>query len=641
MGKRLSEEITRRDFLNGVALTVGATLIPADLISLYAESDVPPEYYPPALTGLRGSNDGSYETAHRLRDTTFMDRVGSIKDSKEEYDLVIVGGGISGLSAAYFYRKIAGPDARILILDNHDDFGGHARRNEFHINNRMILGFGGTWSIDSPAPYSIVAKGLIEELGIDVSRWNQVMDRRFYPSLGMHSSVFFDKETFGTDRMVPFFSNYEQEGPERKVEIWKRFLAEAPLNDVAKSDIRRLFREEKDYMPGLSSEQKKAKLARISYASFLMDFVKVDSQVVKLLQARTHDLYGAGIDAVPAQDAWGMGFPGFEGMQLDPSFGKGMNLDAMQHPDGGAAYFFHFPDGNATITRLLVRRLVPAAIPGTTSNDIVTAKCDYSKLDRRAFPTRIRLNSTVVRVRHVETLSEASHVEITYAKGKEIENVKAKHCILACWHSMIPYICPELPETQKEAMLYGAKVPILYTNVLLSNWKAFVKAGTHSVYCPGSYHSSVSLDLPVSIGDYDCPKNPDEPMMVHLVRMPCRPGLPARSQHRAGRSELLSTKFATYEQKIREQLARMFGPYGLDPERDLRAITVNRWAHGYAYQYNSLFDPFWLEGKETPCERARKPFGRLAIANADSGAYSYTDCAIDHAHRAVSEILKS
>ena len=159
------------------------------------------------------------------------------------------------------------------------------------------------------------------------------------------------------------------------------------------------------------------------------------------------------------------------------------------------------------------------------------------------------------------------------------------------------------------------------------------------VHAPGSYHTGVNLNLPVSIGDYRFARGPEEPIVVHLAKAPCRPGLPAREQHRAGRTELLTTSFPTFERNIRDQLARMLGPSGLDPARDIAAITVNRWPHGYAYQYNSLFDPFWLENGETPCMVARRPFGLVAIANSDAAAYAYTDAAIDQAFRAVQEIL--
>ena len=273
-------------------------------------------------------------------------------------------------------------------------------------------------------------------------------------------------------------------------------------------------------------------------------------------------------------------------------------------------------------------------------SDVVPAKANYAKLDDAESPVRIRLNSTAVRVKHVGDMASAKEVEVTYARGGKVYTVKAKNSILACWHVVIPYICEELPDKQKEALASAQKVPLLYTNVALRNWTAFQKVGTNAVYAPGMYHSYVNLDLPVSIGGYECARKPEEPIVVHMMKTACHPGLPARQQHSSGRIELYTTTFETMERKIRDQLARTLGPGGFDPARDIAAITVNRWPHGYAYEYNSLFDSFWLEGGETPCEVARKPFGRIAIANADAGAYAYTDEAIDQAYRAVGEITK-
>src|SRR4029077_10301678 len=187
--------ITRRDFLNGVALTVGAAIVPADWLAAIDTpdgSEKSPDYYPPALTGLRGSHPGSFDAAHSLRDGTFWDHAGSPVDTNEKYDLVIVGGGISGLSAAHFFRKVAGPKARVLVVDNHDDFGGHAKRNEFQSPKHTMLGFGGTFSIESPAPYSAVSKGLIEELGIDVSSYSRYVRRDLYRSFGLAPKIFLD-----------------------------------------------------------------------------------------------------------------------------------------------------------------------------------------------------------------------------------------------------------------------------------------------------------------------------------------------------------------------------------------------------------------------------------------------------------------
>lgn len=642
----MRRNITRRDFLNGIALTAGAAALPPHLLAAL-QHDLDPEksphYYPPALTGLRGSHVGSFEVAHSLRDADFWQHAGTPIETGEKFDLIVVGGGISGLSAAYFFRK-SNPNARVLIIENHDDFGGHAKRNEFTVADRRLLGYGGTFSIESPAPYSAVAKGVVEDLGIDVASYPKYVSKGLYSSRGMRRHIFFDKQTFGTDKLVinPAAMGDGESGDALRIsaEAWKAFLAEAPLSAAAKQDYHGLFIDPKDYFPSLTSDEKKDKLARISYAKYLTDVAKVSDEIVKLYQAAPQPLFGLGIDAVSAQDAWGLGYPGFLGMKLDPGPGKGMNRDCIPNAEADK-YFFHFPDGNASIARMLVRKLIPEAIAGSTAEDIITQRANYAKLDDESSPVRIRLNSTAVRVRHMGDHSSAREVEVTYARLGKVYTARAPFTVLACWNMVIPYICAELPEHQKQALHWEPKVPLLYTNVAIRSWDAFQKLGASSVYAPHCYHSAFTLDIPVSIGDYHCSTDPDQPIVIHMMKTPCKPGLPARDQHRMGRIELFMTDFETMERNIRDQLARTLGAGGFDPARDIAAITVNRWPHGYAYEYNSLWDKFWIDGGEIPCEAARKPFGRITIANADAGAYAYTDGAIDQAWRAVNELPKS
>ena len=525
--------ISRRDFLNGVAVTAGASLLPPHLAAAL-EPDFDPEkaagYYPPALTGLRGSHEGSFEVAHNVRDGDFWQKAGQPINTGETFDLIVVGGGISGLSAAHFLRK-TNPSARILVLDNHDDFGGHAKRNEFSVGERRMLGFGGTFSIESPAPYSAISKALVDELGIDVSSFPKYISRDLYRSLGMSPSIFFDRETFGSDRLVinpaPVGGGETGEAAPQSSDVWKRFNDQAPLSDAAKRDLRRLIFEAKDYYPGLSSDEKKARMARISYAKFLVEVANASPELVKMYQAAPHGLFGVGIDGVAAQDAWGLGLPGFSGMKLDPAPGKGMNRDAIPNAEA-EKYFFHFPDGNASIARLLVRTLIPDAIRGKSSTDVVTAKADYARLDHASSPVRIRLNSTAVRVKHVGDPAKAKEVEVTYSRGGKLYSVRAPFAVLACWNMVVPYICAELPEKQKEALHYAAKVPLLYTNVALRNWTAFQKLGVSNIHSPGAYWNSVNLNWPVNIGDYHSPRLPEEPTLLFLSRTPCKPGLPAR-----------------------------------------------------------------------------------------------------------------
>ncbi len=632
----MDSEITRRDFLNGVAIGTGgaiaASIFP-DFETVLAQGSS--GAYPPALTGLRGSHAGSFEAFHAMKDGAFWKSAPAPQDTGEEYDLVVVGAGISGLAAAHYFRK-ARPDARILLLDNHDDFGGHAKRNEFTHDGRTYLGYGGTQSIDSPAPYSAVSKALVAELGIDMSRYEKALDSDLYKSLGLRSAFFFDQETYGADRLVQGDVGDE------------RFRAEAPVSDTVRRDLKRLLTERFDPMPGLSSGEKKARLARMSYTDFVTKVWKLDAGVLRFYQTRTHSLFGVGVDAVPAQDAFGLGLPGFAGMGLDDQPGPGQNFDSIRNAEA-ESYYFHFPDGGATMARLLVRRLIPDAIPGSTLDDVVTARTDYAKLDAAGAPVRIRLSSPVMRVRHLGAAGPGQRVEVTYAppgppgletsNRRDLKTVSARSVVLACWHTAIPSMCPELPAAQTAALNYAIKVPLVYTNVFIRSWKAFVKLGVQRISTPGFWHTSVGLDFPVSLGSYKHQTRPEEPIVLHLAKAACRPGLPIHLQHLVGRQELLSTPFATIERSIRDQLGRALGGGGFDPATDILGITVNRWPHGYAYQYNSLADEFWFNGGEQPCLVARRPHGRIAIANADAAAYSYTDAAIDQAHRAVQELL--
>lgn len=623
----MDREITRRDFLDGVAIGLGA-LAGSGLPGIafgYEEGA-----YPPALTGMRGSAPGSYEVAHALRDGSLPATSNVSVD--EHFDLVVVGAGISGLAAAYFHRKLAGPGARILILDNHDDFGGHARRNEFRPGGRLLLSNGGTWSIDSPFAYSNVAAGLFRELGIDPpALQNKCARPAAYDDL--EAGCFFNKESFGVDRLVVGMPEDEEEQSGELKTRWSVFLAKTPLSAAAQKSILRIQCGNVDFLAGLSQAEKKAKLSRTSYRDFLLQIVHAHPDAVPFYQTRTHDLYGLGIDAVSALECWAMRAPGFQGMGLDRVPSSGLSFTGLGAVTPKEDYFFHYPDGNASVARLLVRSLVPGCAPGSTAEDIVTARVDYRKLDTPDHPVRVRLGSTVISARQ-----SGSKVDVTYVTGKSTRKVSAGATILACWNSMIPHLCPQLPAEQKEALRYGVKVPLVYTDVSLRSAKAFHDLGVYRVACPGMFNPVMYLDDPTDIGGYVSPTSASEPVVLRMIRTPCQPGLSARDQQRAGRAELLATTFETFERNTRDQLARVAGPGGFDPARDIDAITVNRWPHGYAYEYNPLWDPDWPQGQR-PCDIARKPFGRIAIANSDAAAAAYTDQAIDQAYRAVRELI--
>ena len=611
----MNRAIPRRDFLNGVAMAISGALADRTLagIPLAAQG----REYPPGLTGLRGNYPDAIAAFGPMERGAYRQFPALDVDTREEYDLVIVGAGISGLAAAYFWRKALGASERILILDNHDDFGGHAKRNEFQYNGRTFIGYGGTQSIATPFPYSYTAKRLIEDLGIQVERNGEFAARDAFAKLNLGPAMFFDKEHFGEDRLVAGNGRIG----------WPEFFAKAPLSDAARRDLIRIYGKNPDYMAGLTAEQKIARLEKISWQDYLLTIAKMTPEALPFFLGQG-GRNNKRVDTTPALEAARRGSVGFNGLGL--TFAEEFRE---------SSYTFHFPDGNASIARLLVNRLIPAAIPGSlTMQTIVSAPLDYERLDDPKSPTRIRLKSAVVRVAHDGPADRATAVRVAYRVDGRIAAVRAKRCVLACYNALIPALVPELPAPQKNALAYSVKVPMMYNNVLVRRWTAFASAGAANISAPGMYHTSVSLDPGTTIGGYRGVTTPEEPIIVRMVRNPNKPGLPRREQHRAGQQELLTMKFERFEREIRSQLARMLSSGGFDAAADIVGITVNRWPYGYAYTYDSLSDPD-VPPEDRPHVVGRKRHGRIVIANSDAGAAAFTNQAIDEAHRAVEELF--
>lgn len=624
--------ITRRDLLHGVALAGLGSLLPSRALAEAVEAASGARDYPPALTGLRGNHDGSWETAHRLARAGQRD-FGPVTLAKEaHYDLVVVGAGLSGLSAAYFYRQ-RNPGARVLIIDNHDDFGGHARRNEFAVGGRSLLGYGGSQTMQDPSAYPAVVTAMLRDIGVEMDAFHKAYDNQFFRQHGLAAAVFFNEKIWGASRMVKcdlngFGSYMPMADPGIPMQ---EAVGAMPMSPGARKQLLRVITETRDCIAQVPEAEKEDYLYSISYRAFLERHLGVtEPEVFQLFQDLTFET-GLGFDSAPAGDALlYFALPG------RGATGLGLSLNDFE------PYIHHFPDGNASVARLLVRHLMPHMSEAADMYELVGERYDYARLDLPDAEVRLRLSSTVVNVQHRGDRAMAKEVDVTYVRDGRAERVRASRVVLACNHSVIPALCPELPEAQREAMASQVKTPILYTNVALTNWRAWKEMGVGAFISPTSYHVNAMLDFPVSLGDYEFARTPDDPIVVHMERFPYgrEVGLSKRDRLRVGRYELLSTPYAEIEAGIRSQLGEALAPGGFNADRDIAGITVNRWAHGYAYDYDPLEEDFYdsWDDPRYPHVQARQPHGRIVIANADADANAMLESAVEQAYRAVGEL---
>ncbi len=624
----MKNKITRRDFMNGVAVGTGAALLGSCQTSAQTQPQVQaftnPATYPPTRTGIRGNHPGSFEVSHAM--AWQGQKPASHQNLDEHYDLVVVGAGISGLAAAKFYRDKMGDEAKILLLDNHDDFGGHAKRNEFHQDGRMLLGVGGSVNLESPGDYSEVAKSLLDDLGVDLE--------------AMKSNI----EEFGitgssAGNVLAFPG---EQGHVSVAGKWNEFMfgigdyesavKALPVPTSEQVKLIEFFSGKVDYLKDLPLSEQQTYVETTSYIDFLTKRVGLADATANIFYPVAKLIYGPAGLRVSVMEAFYLGSPGVQGISWLSELAEQM-IAGVTAPDHSSLYF---PDGNASVARLLVHKLIPNVAPGTQGfNDIAASRFDYSALDQTGEAVRLRLNSTVVGVQ--ETVN--NRVVVDYVQQGSPLSVTGDHCVLACYNGAIPYLCPQLPEPQKEALNYGPKVPLVWTNVLLKNGHAWLKLGVSNVTCPDDPYVVLTVAPPTTTGGHQPPRSADDPMVVYMLGVPnvaVTGSETSRELCRTARHQVYATTFETYEREIRDQLQGVLGKHGFDHETDITAITVNRWPHGYAYEYMALDDPKWEEG-QAPHEIGRAQFGRISIANSDSEAYAYLDAAVDAAWRAVQE----
>ena len=621
--KRLGMQraITRRDFVQGAAVAAGAALQAGALgssglanasaaVSAGAQRITIADY-PPVKTGMRGSHPGAYEIAHALaRDGA---KFPEPKSTEEHYDLIVVGAGISGLAAAHYYQKRFGADSKILLLENHDDFGGHAKRNEFHQSGEMVLSMGGTHNLEWWS-FSKTINAFMQEHGVDCKGMRKQMEFAYGRDAPNSPAMWFDETTYGVNRLVTNFN--------LSAKLTTEDIDKIPISDAGRDSLKRFY----DSAPSLedwTEAEAEDLLSSISYPDFLRQYGGLTEDAVQLFDKEEHGSWGLEMRAISAAEAMWEGYPGAH------LFGEDWSEDSFGYPVA------MWPDGNASLVRLMVAKLVPQSAPNATAENVAMTQFDYSALDREKANVRLRLNSTVIGVDNID-----QGVSVTYASSEgELKQVSARHSVLACYHSIIPHLCPAMSDTQKAALKYQVKVPMILTNVLLRNSEALDKLGVDAVSCPGRLHARLFLFKGLHTGGYKRSDGADE--AVSLVFWgsisPPEDAVDIRSQLRGSRQKLLELSFEDFEREVRTVLDGLLGPAGFDVAEDILAITVNRWPHGYAYEYMQLWDPEWESG-EAPHEIARQPFGSITIANADAGASAYTHVAIDQAYRAVADL---
>ncbi|MDC0586740.1 FAD-dependent oxidoreductase [Gammaproteobacteria bacterium] len=626
-------KIARRDFINGTLMAAGASMLPFKSTSQEVMAALKPSYYPPALTGLRGSHPGSKENAHSQA-WAKQKNWGSTTNLKEDYDLVVVGGGLSGLSAAYFYQQEHGRDKKVLILDNHDDFGGHAKRNEHKIDGDTRLGEGGSESFEYPHEFSETVLNLLKDLGVDLDRFKTAYDADFFTRHNLGAVTYFNKRIFGENKVVKHpFCDYPGfvEGLLRPTLSYEKAAKQSPLSEKGKQQLLRVLKSDPKTLKAPKEEWQQY-MRTHSYFDYLKNTLEVnDPGVLRMARHSVVD-YGGAPDVMTMEEALESGALGLNYFSWrdalnevgsDGGYIKNTNTYSVKEP-----FIHHFPDGNATIARMLVKKMIPDVGSGENVEEIVLSNFNYAELDKPSNSVRVRLNSTVVNVHHGGDPYSSSDVFVNYIYDNKSYQVKAKGVVMACYNMMIPHIVSDLPTKQDAALRRLSKIPLQFTTVGLKNWRALKEMGIGMAMSPGNMHQAVGMDFPISIGGYEYTKTPDDPCILHMrcCLLGETVGAPRIEQLREARYRMLGLQFRDYEVEIREHLGGMLPKDVFNFDRDVESISVNRWAHGYSYG--------------NPGAIGRQPFGRITIANSDSVNSSLLNRAIEQAWRAIKELGK-
>ena len=613
----MNEPISRRDFLNG-ALLAGAGLYLNGRAPVISPADAFNGYG--GVGDYRHSNGNTWEVlsaGHAMRDGAFEKRVATATDTREMYDLVCVGGGLSGLAAAVFFQKDKGGSC--LVIDNHPIFGGEAKRNEFRVNGQSLIAHQGS------AIFLVPGKGgytdrFYQVIGMDRSTFNYQTWRGPTPEMPLAQSPY----DIGSPKQYGFYfgSRFGKTPGVWLIDPWGRNLDGAPISDTAKAELLRWRNvRNNSAVPKTEGDAISRQLDTITLEDHLMAQHGISREIIReFLSPIEGGGYGLGPDALSAYCNYAI-------ETEFPEDGDDKLGDQM------------FPDGNSGFARLMVKTLIPDAISGPRTVDAVWEnRVSFGALDRPGQPTRIRLNSTVVRVEHAGDPASAPHVVITYAKGNRLYKVRARRVVVAGGSWTAKHIVHDLPAAHREAYAQFYRSPCLMANVAVTNWRFLYKMGISGCRWFEGLGNYLSVTKKALVGNTSRTIDPDSPTVLTIKVLFAKPGLPIGEQGSRGRAELLSTSFAQYERALRQQMSDMFAPGGFNPRRDIAGIILNRWGHAYVNPQPGFF--FGVNGKPAPRDVLRdRPHGRIAFANTDlAGAADHRN-SIREADRAVHQLL--
>ena len=619
----LDRDITRRDFVYGSSILLSSAVVGCGKSTdkkSHSNSDysfdVSANWYGPGGIGDYAKSHGNtpelIKTAHEIRSGRFNTEIAYAVDSGEEYDLVVVGGGFSGLSAAYHFNRL-NPSGRVLILDNHPLFGGEAKRNDFNVNGVHISGpqgsndFGIPSATGGPDDY-FSALNLPREFNY-VEPGGSAADMRIpidnYDYMTWQEKHF-DVGHFFNGAVNPWIKD-----------VWGTGLNSTPWSTEVKDAFTRVRSTEIKDKSGRDTDRW---LDSITLKSYYEEELRLPPEVTSFYDPIMASIIGLGCDAISAY--WGKYFdmPGFKKPEL-------YNEDLLQS----------FPGGNTGIARHFVKKLNPDAIEGTSFEEVLFGRIAFDQLDREDKPVRMRLNSTAVSIEHTSQVNGNEQVQITYAKNGELNKLKAKAVVMATGGWVNRNVLKDLPSEYHGAYGKFGHSPVLVANVALTNWRFLERLGVSAAIWPEGFGFTCNIRRPMIVDGKSQPLHPDKPIVLTFYTPIFKPGLERKEQGAVGRAELLSTSFTDYERQIREQMTIMFSAGGFDPGKDIAGIILNRWGH--AYVNPDLGFMFGADGNNAPPDVIREPYGRIAIGHSELRGHQYWSGAAGEGRRAVEALL--